>query len=235
MIIELCIHCWNYQRRLNWMLSSLNQQVGDKPDLLINIAYSPNNGNPSTESVIDFFRKKGLKIKETVLNETQMCNRAIGRNLQVRNTSADYLLFADSDHVYSQDFFADLKKTLTYDLQDCNLVMGADRISLDIEFCQNYFKNDMRTYPCEVDFVEYLVQKWPVKRTGGRHVCAGNFQLAKVEAIRAKGGVYCFQEKDLWRATKGDRQFRIGMGGRLGIETKKQYHLNHNRDLGVQR
>jgi len=92
----------------------------------------------------------------------------------------------------------------------------------------------MRTYPTEVDFVEYLVQKWPVKRIGGRHVCAGNFQLAKTSAIK-RLGCYCHESKDMWRTTKGDRQFRIGMGGRLGIVTKKQYHLNHNRELGVQR
>ena len=56
--IEIAIQCYNFQQRLIWMLSSILQQIGDQPNLIISIAYLPNNGNPTTESIINFFKKQ---------------------------------------------------------------------------------------------------------------------------------------------------------------------------------
>ena len=42
-------------------------------------------------------------------------------------------------------------------------------------------------------------------------------------------GKYTGKEGDYWRATKSDRAFRCRMGGRLPIQVKPQFHLNHDR------
>lgn len=228
--IEICIHCYNYQHRLCWMLSSLLEQQGFVPDIIVNISYAPNNGNPTTEEVCQFFRDKGLKITETLLTEEEAPNRAIARNKQVAATKADWILFVDSDMVYDPHLFEDLQKQLRGDLRTETKVMGGDRFSLDIPFCIKEFEEDTRKYPCVVHEVAKLVKKWPLKWITGKNTVAGNFQLANVKAIQIIGdGLYTGRTGDVWRATKSDRAFRCRMGGRKGIDIKPQYHLNHDR------
>jgi len=227
--IELCIHCFRYQRRLSWMLSSILQQKGDLPNLIINISYGNNDGTPTTEEVCTFFEKEGLKIKRTHLLDKDTGNRAIGRNIQTKETQADYLLFLDADMIFDIDFFEDLQLQLRGDLKDIKLVMGADRISLKENHCIPIFANDTEPYPRIIKDVANVVSTWPVKWVTGKMVCPGNFQLASVQAIKEKGGVYTHRAKDYWRLTRADRFFRCLMGGRVPINVKKQWHLNHDR------
>ena len=227
--IEVCMHCYNYQKRLCWMLSSLLQEKGDKPNIVANVSYTPNNGNPTTESVIKLFREKGLVIKETILTKEQIHNRAIARNIQIKESQADWILFADCDMVYDSLFFSDLQKQLQNDLRNETRVMGADRLSLSIPFCIKYFEEDKREYPCEIENVADITSKWPVWRTCGGGTAPGNFQLAKMSIVRARGSRYSFRQRDRWRRTASDRHFRLVMKGRVQIKTKPQYHLNHDR------
>lgn len=229
MKLDICIHCHRYQRRLCWMLSSILQQKGDIPEITVRISHSENDGEPTTREVCDFFRSNGLKIEESILTDDQVKNRAIGRNIQVSETKADWILFVDSDMVYDPLFFEDLKKQLSENLKDEKKVMGADRVSLDIPFCIKYFEEDERKYPCIVPDVASITEKWPIKWVTGGKTAPGNFQLANVPAIMDKGGKYTGREGDVWRRTKSDRAFRCRMGGRVRIRTKKQYHLNHDR------
>lgn len=230
MKLEICIHCHNYQKRLCWMLSSILQQEGDVPEILISISYLPNTGNPTTEEVISFFTKKGLKILSIPLKEGQEMNRAIPRNIRAKQSVADWILFADSDMAYSVDFFADIKsQLLTKQFINETRVIGADRHSLDINFCIKYFEENDIKYPSEIKNVHEIVSSWPVQWIHGSRIAAGNFQLAKVEAIKNKGGIYSGRQRDYWRRTKSDRQFRTHMGGRTSMKVKPQYHLNHDR------
>jgi len=229
--IEICIHTFRYQRRLCWMLSSLLQQKGDVPKFTINISHCTDDGKPTTEEVCKFFRDNGLNIVETIVTREEVSNRAIARNRQATATMADYILFVDSDMVYDPYFFDSLHKRLRTELRDIRLVMGADRHSLDDKFCIKYFEDDKETYPREIENVAEIATKWPVKWVCGRGTCPGNFQLAKVKVVKEKaGGLITGTPKDHWRLTKGDRAFRVRMGGRYAIEnTKPMYHLNHDR------
>ena len=236
MKLEVAIHCHNYQHRLSWMLSSILQQQGDKPDIVVSISYLPKSGDPNTEEVIKFFREKGLNIIAVELEDGQQQNRAIPRNIRAKETEADWILFADCDMVYDKLFFEDVKKQLESDrYKDETKVIGADRHSLDIPFCIKFFEEDKNQYPCEIENVSEVVSKWPVQWVHGRKIAAGNFQLARVEAIKEKGGIYSGRRRDYWRRTKSDRQFRTHMGGRVPMAVLPQYHLNHDRKLGVQR
>jgi len=228
--IEICIHTFHYQHRLCWMLSSILQQKGELPDIIISISHTEDDGTPTTKEVCDFFRDKGLNIKEIPMTEKESCNRSIGRNRQVADTQADWMVFVDSDMVYDPFFFEDLHKQLKEDLRAETKVMGADRISLDIPFCTKYFEEDKREYPCEIPDVASVVSEWPVKWVTGRRTVAGNFQVANVKAINEIAeGKYTGKTGDVWRATRSDRAFRCRMGGRRPMKAKPQYHLNHDR------
>lgn len=230
MKLEICIHCYNYQKRLCWMLSSILQQKGNIPELLVSISYLPNTGNPNTENVISFYKDKGLNIISVPLEAGQESNRSIPRNIRAKETIADWILFADCDLVYDPFFFEDLKSKLESDeFKDVKIVMGADRHSLDINFCVKYFEEDIRIYPCVIDNVSEIPEKWPKFYISGAKIAAGYFQLANVNAIKEKGGIYSRKKKDVWRATVSDRRFRIHMGGRMPIPVKPMYHLNHDR------
>jgi hypothetical protein len=212
------------------MLSSILQQKGDVPNIVVNISYSEGNGDPTTEEVCEFFKKEGLNIKQTVIPEKKVHNRAVARNQQVAETEAHWMLFADSDMVYDPYFFDDLQKQLKGRLKDVQKVMGADRVSLNIPFCIKHFENDKTKYPCVIKDVANITRKWPVKWVMGKRTCAGYFQLASVHAIKTKAkGKYVGRARDYWRGTRSDRGFRCRMGGRQPIDVKPQYHLNHDR------
>ncbi len=235
--LEICIHCFRNQRRLTWMLSSILQQKGEIPNIIVNISHTDNDGTPTTEEVCNFFRDKGLNIKETKVTEKEVSNRAFARNIQSTETTADWILFADSDMVYSEYFFDDLHKKLKTILKDIELVMGADRYSLNDQFCIEYFEKDKNVYPCIIENVGKIAAEFPVKRKCGSGIAPGNFQLISGKVLKGKcKGKITDRPGDHWRRTKGDRALRVRVGGRVGIVTKEQYHLNHDRgDSSIQR
>ena len=228
--MEINIHCHMYQHRLCWMLSSILQQQGDIPEIITSISFLPNHGNPTTESVIQFFREQGLKIIPVPINKGEEGNRAIARNLRAKNTQTDWMLYADSDMAYDTHFFEDLKKKIEVEpYKSEDKVIGADRHSMQIDFCVDYFKNDTRTYPCVVPNVADIVSKWPLWYIKGKGKAPGYFQLASVKAIKDKGGIYSEINIDKWRLCRTDRVFRDHMGGHVPIDLLPQYHLNHCR------
>jgi len=231
MTIELSIHCYNYQHRLNWLLCSILQQIGDLPDIYISVSYLPNTGNPTTEKVLDFFEEKGLNIIRVPLEKGQESDRSVSRNIRLRETKVDWMLFADCDLVYDKLFFDDLKKKLQIEpYSKAEVVMGADRYSLDIPFCIKYFEEDKREYPCIIENVADITSGWKVGKFGGGGIAAGYFQLVSMEVVRRKNVIYSGGKKDVWRRTRSDREFRVRMGGRMAIPVKPMYHLNHSRD-----
>ena len=222
------------------MLSSLIQQKqhGHRPDIVFDVGYVRNNGTPTTESVCAFFRDLGLQIKETVYEDmSEIQFRGLVRNRQLAGCDTEWILFADTDMVYDRDFFDDLGVKLEGELKDERRLISARRISLDKAFCKDYFnREDARAYPCFVGGTASLCSQWPIFQNS-RNVGAGYFQLVNVPYVKEKfGGVYVdpLKNKD-WSWEKmqkanSDRQFRRMIGGVKRIETKPQYHLNHERD-----
>lgn len=231
MKFEICIHCFNYQRRLDWMLSSILQQKGDVPDIIINISHIIDNGNPTTENLITFFRDKGLDIVSTVIDSDDSNNRSIARRKQLNDTEADWIIFADSDMVYSTLFFQELTNQVESEqFKNEEKCIGADRISLNIPFCIDFFSSDTNEYPIVIENVEDKVKSWPVYRVGGKTIAAGYFQLANVRLIRERNLEYPVKRYDGLRTYKADRAFRCVLGGRVGMDLPPQYHLNHSRE-----
>jgi hypothetical protein len=236
--IEIAVLCSLYQRRMNWMLSSIAQQKGNVPRLSFSVAYPVNEGSPKTEDVISLFRSAGVSIREQVYpGVTPLWERGIVRNRQLSETDCEWILFADCDMVYHESFFEDLGKQLEGDLKEEKRCITASRISLDKTFSREHFNShDTLAYPCMVENVGNIVSSWPVYQIS-RNVGAGYFQLANVENIRKNhGGVYVPPEHchdtaaGRFSMYRSDRQFRRMVGGIRRVATKPQYHLNHERD-----
>jgi hypothetical protein len=242
MNIEIAVSCTYFQKRLCWMASSLLQQDGNAPKLTFSVAYPKNNGNPTTEAVCAFFKGKGLDVKELVYpDERAIQFRGLVRNAQLAAPTADWVLFSDSDMVYSRGFFAALKERLEGDLANETRCISASRISLDKDYSKQFFNVDDRAvYPVLVEDPSAIVSKWPVFQIS-RNCGAGYFQLINVESVRRlHGGLYvdpsnCADkaEFDDIHKTRSDSQFRSRVGGLKRIELPPQWHLNHERDNEV--
>lgn len=239
--IDIVVSCAWFQKRLNWMMSSVLQQEGDIPDITFSVAYPKHNGDPTTEDVCKFFKDRGLKIRELIYEtESDMQRRGIVRNKQLQETDCEWILFADTDMLYSPLFFADLKQQLLTTLKDEKKVISASRISLAKDFSKNYFNHeDPHRYPCVVKNPCDIVRDWPIFQKS-RNVGAGYFQLANVAHVRQLGNLYVDPDRckdyptvDKFQKAKSDRQFRRRLGGITKIKTMPQYHLNHERDNEV--
>ena len=240
--IEIAVSCNLFQRRLCWMASSLLQQDGKVPNLTFSVAYPKNNGNPTTEKVCSFFKDNGINIKELVYpDERAMQFRGLVRNAQLAASTADWMLFSDSDMVYSRGFFAALEERLEGDLANETRCISASRISLDKEYSKKFFNEDDKTaYPTLIKDPAAQVANWPIFQIS-RNCGAGYFQLVNVESVRKlHGGLYVDPDKCADKAefddihkTNSDKQFRSRVGGIKRIELPPQWHLNHLRDNEV--
>lgn len=238
--IEIAVTCTWFQKRLCWMLSSILQQTGNVPDIIFNVAYPKNNGNPTTEDVCSFFRSKGLNIRELPYPDMETIQyRGLARNDQLKNSTCEWILFADTDMSYSPKFFENLSTQLQGELKDEKRVISASRISLDKEYCKKFFNEiDLLKYPCVVEKSGEL-QNWPIYQVS-KNCGAGYFQLVNRKNIMENfGGLYVDPEHCADRSWKhgqkarSDQQFRHRIGGVKKIKTLPQYHLNHERDNEV--
>jgi len=248
--IEICIVCYNYQRRLIMYLSSLVQQV-DPPEFIINIAYEKGNGNPDVETIVNFFEQKGLKFKLTpYTHEGDLQRRGQIRNLQVENSTEDWLLFADCDHIYHPTYFNGLKKYMD---DDCQNVIGCGRVYYsNMENTNRYFENlDSLYIESAYDTANSL---GIIKRSALHQGAHGGFQLVTRKMIMEKCNGFYGNPKYITREgkmgenrTRSDRRFRSNIDGgayksKIVTDLPLQIHLEHYRirdtdhfNMGMQR
>lgn len=244
--ITIAIQCEYFQKRLCCMLSSIYNQNGKNKNfhIVIDIAHSVNNGKPTTEEVIEYFRKLGMDIiSRSYENYDRYQYRGMVRSDQLAGCNTDYMLFSDCDMVYNPDLFQYLVDILCNDENYCNYdgIMTCGRYSQPNDTIKksNYFVNSLiDNNPL------YIENIWDISNNGlekvaRRNVGAGYWQLLNMDLCSHKG--YYVKDnrcKDRGWSGKGqkarsDRQFRR----RIGIQKKmsnwltfNQIHLNHNRD-----
>ena len=236
MQIELIVSVVSFQRRFCWELSSLLQQCGSVPDLSINVAYIPNEGNPTTERVCAYFKSLGLHIIENPLPRETMQFRGKVRNIQLTQSKSDWGCFIDADMCYDPYFFSDLAQQLSGQLKNETRCISASRVSLAKDFSKNFFNTcDGATlpYPCLISEPTEILKTWPLFKAQTANKGAGYFQLANIENLRKNHQGHYWQpnnRRDSEWGYRSDRQFRNMLGGICPITTKPQYHLNHERD-----
>ncbi len=236
-MIDLCIHCHNFQRRLDWLLSSILQQNDyDLSKLKINIAALRGNGNPTTEDLVDFFRHQGLNISILHFDDVDVfAKRGLVRNRQIDVTESEWLFFADADNVYHPDFFKELDVNLR---KVSRILTSVNKVHTDINSTNSLV--DSINYPTIVPSVFEYASSLEFIDKKNRKVAGGAMQIVMRSVINKNGnGMYVSKSRDHHMFKKGqraysDKHFR----NRLGIRTRFldlpfQIHLNHFRDKEV--
>jgi len=227
------------------MLSSLlAQKKQSRYELIVDIAHFSDNGNPSTENVINFFSDKGLKIYNRLYNDYDRFKyRGLTRNDQIASCSTDFMLFADTDMVYHNRFFYRMMELITTDEQykNYNGIMTCGRWSQDnskIELTNEFVDSLIQNDPVYVDNI-WVITDQKLEKIGRGNVGAGFFQL--INTSTCKHDKYYVEEdncKDYdWeekgQKAKSDQQFkrRIGLKKKMpSWFSEAQIHLNHKRD-----
>lgn len=214
-------------------LSSLVQQV-DPPEFIINVAYVKGNGDPDVETIVKFYEQKGLKFKMTPYDPKDQ-RRGVIRNLQVKNSTEDWLLFVDADSVYHPNCFNGLTKHMDPELQN---VIGCTRFKVtDTEKTNQYFDNLESMYiESAYNVAESLDIISQSRMRAGAH---GGFQLVTKKTIMEKtGGIYVKKisaDDPMGEGQyRSDIKFRYSIDGGVGqskmIEIKPlQITLSHYR------
>lgn len=235
MKITVAIQSFLFERRLCWLLSSVLQQQGDIPEIIVDVAYVLNSGKPRTKEVIGFFRRQGLNIVTHPYKEMEdIMYRGQTRNHQVQDTDSDWIVFIDSDMVYSPTFFAEMKRLLEGEFKDNPRCLISRRRSTYLEETEKLVAQ--YEYPCVIPSAFDTISKLDSKVKS--NVGAGYFHLANVELLRKNfQGLYCNPNKKRDRSwitgapkARSDMVFRRKLG-REKIPLPIQYHAQHTRGM----
>ena len=243
MKIEIMIQCYNFQRRLCWMLSSILQQEHGEyfPDIAVNVAAVRGNGEPSVKQVHErlepSLKAYGIQMKVTYyagINRYQY--RGLTRNDQWEQSDADWALFADTDMVYPPNFFNEAGRLLSTEYKDNPHCLVSQRFSTELAPTEQLVDDTGRwNYPCIIPGVWDRISVLPgnLKTNSG----AGYCQIANIPLLRKNfNGLY--QNPDArvdwswekkYQKAKSDMHFRRRLG-RERIPLPVQYHVQHRRD-----
>ena len=226
MKIEIVLSCLKFQCRLCWMLSSLMQQT--TKNFSVTIVTIPNDGEPSTEEVVKCF--SNIDIKILYVNEKYASKRGIHRDLALRKSLSQWLLFTDSDVVFSPTFIEECNKYCIE--KNSAFLFHCIRNSTYIEETDEIISSFI--YPCVVSDVYDVVKTLKNKKMSCR--CAGYCHLVNREFLNSRmGGVYFGNKRrDNFWAFSSDVKFKkrfLSVGGKIVImQNLFLYHLNHLRN-----
>ncbi len=233
--VELMYYMHNFQRRLCWALSSICQQVGEIPEIVVNIASLPKNGNPCTEDVVDFYRGKGLQIKHTIFREDERDLFARVSNVktrQITESSCEWLFKPDADHVFSPNFFKEFLQSLI-EHQNCPRCMGSrERITTELNATNSVINSTKELYIENVYDKALAIPRRPQQKFPR----IGNHIAFRKETFMAKcNGTYALRHYDSHLFRKGmhsrsDSYFRVRMGQTVLMYWPAYIHLEHIRD-----
>ena len=242
MKIHFAVQTHNFQQRLRWQLSSILQQIGDVPDITVDVAYLPNNGKPyTTEEILQTFQREGLAVVHTkYLTEKSFGYRGLVRNRQIKNAiecEAEWMFFADCDHLYPPTFFIELASYLRMTLAT-NCIASIAKKHTEVAATEKKILGMEDENVVVIPFAFANAASIPMIEKSNKNVAAGCMQVVSLKAIVEKNsGLYI--SPDLCRDShmirqgqraKSDIQFRRAMGGTTRILLPKQIHLNHRRD-----
>jgi hypothetical protein len=241
MKILVAIQCHFFQKRLCWMLSSILEQIPrkrglDLPEIAVDIAFMRNNGNPTTENVIEYFSKLGLKINSTIYDKDEYETfqlRGITRNFQTINNNVDWILYADSDMVYPTTFFSELGGKIRKEIKGGQLCYYSQRQSTYLEETEKIINE----YNYPIFIKESFDKANKLQSILKPNLGAGYCQIVNLKMLQQKyNGVYVDPENcndwkwtEKYQKAKSDIQFRQKLGGQA-INLPVQIHLQHNRD-----
>jgi hypothetical protein len=243
--VDIAVQCDNFQIRLCWMLSSClpatnPNALGNIPeglDLGFDIAYIKGKGNPTVPEVYEVFKDK-IRINLTEYpDHEEFQYRGWVRNRQLEQTKADWIIFADSDMCYPENFFTELYRLLQTDKYKENPhCLYSARFSTTLEETEALL--NQYQYPCIIDKPWDKISILPGELKS--NIGAGYFQMANVKLLRERpDNYYCPPGQKIdqpwikYAKAKSDQHFRRRLG-RESIPLPVQRHLQHVRDHEAQ-
>jgi hypothetical protein len=237
MSIAFCIQCHNFQWRMCWQLSSILQQVGNIPEIRIDIASMNLNGKPNcTEDIISDFRKAGLLITHRIYednNRDRFAKRGLVRNDQLNDIEEDWIFFADCDNVYPTNFFENLWSHIK-DNKTRKILTSITKNHT----CPNKTQDILAQNNDKIIIKDAFLNADKIKtiRKHNKWVAAGCMQVVNTKVAKELGHYVnekrC-KDKHLFnnrQGAKSDIQFRRSLGGSEFLQLDYQIHLNHKRD-----
>jgi len=222
------------------MLSSLSAQTC--PDLVhVDVAFMPNNGNPTTESVIELFKDK-ISLSQSLFDDYSIFQRrGLVRNHQLLGCKTEWLLFSDCDMVYHPEYLARLKAELSANHANASYLISSGRLSNPKEVATRLVDTAVGIEPIIIKDAFKQAQQLPNKRK--RNAGGGFSQLINVK-FAPHGSYYVDPEQNRdwtwdnrYQKARSDVQFRKRIGRIAGPRQRLPkwfsfglIHLNHNRD-----
>ena len=233
MTFELCTLCYNYQRRWIWQLSSLVQQNYIPEDICISVGAIGDNGKPSTNEVIENFQ--GLHIK--LIDYKSFDNfpvRGYIRDEQIKQSSADWLIFIDPDHILHPDFFKDVEAGIKKYGHLQRVFSIYEKVTTHKVVTQYMIDNQSDIYIKDAYRESLNIRK--AEQQIQRRVAGGCLQIVNRKSIlELNDGKYTVEGKSRDRhlfkqKTPDDARFRRVLGGSCFFKgSNPLVHLNHYR------
>lgn len=238
MTFTIAIQSHNFNHRLCWMLSSLISQT-QHPRLFIKIdlSYLENSG---VEQICKYFASAIPITQRRYYKIEDLQYRGYTRTQAILDCDTQWLLFADSDHVYHPEWFLKLRSFIRRKgMLNYAGIMTAGRVSCLADTANTLIAK--YNYPSfiESSFEQIFKVSERFKR-GSKG--AGHTQLINIDYCDHDGYYVADGEsKDRsWtksvQKAKSDVQFRRRIGQVRKIPkwfSRNQYHLNHARDNEV--
>jgi hypothetical protein len=226
MKIDYCILCYKFQRRLSWCLSSILEQIGNIPNIIINIGYVKNDGDPQTENVINVFKNKLHIIEKKYDSVDDILHRGNVRNDLLHISDSEWVFWADCDHIYQNNFFAELKDHLDkFSNIESTVLYSYNKNTTDIKSTDETLSeskiliNDAFNLADKIPKIECRVNK----KAGGA------MQVIRREQLK---GFYIKEDKSKANMMRfsSDIKFRWRFKNIIPLDLPYMIHLNHNRN-----
>jgi hypothetical protein len=235
--IDLCFHVFKFQKRLKWVLSSLNQQI-DNP-FTMNIKISVHKSDEYQHLINEYKTHfKNLNITVVEYNDDSFGIRGKTRTDLIKICESEWILFLDADNVFHPLFFNKLHNVLSHiDDSAKTKIISVPRLTMDAKAAYKLISKMDKTVEIESVYDKASNEKTWLSYNG-RISGAGYFQLVHVPTMNNMGiksyvdGVYdtTIFNKEVKYATKSDIVFRSKFAGVYGIKTLPLLvHLNHYR------
>lgn len=229
----------NFELRHSWQVASILQQRSFDADLFLDVAVVAGVDNDLRVSP---FRSGRTKLDYHETPRETFARRGLTRNQQLvraRRAGADWIFFADADHLYHPEFFRRLAEWLRENPAEKRVVSGLKKITTRLRPTDRLMLQCRDEWPHPRAFGRAAAL--PTRNKPQRHVAGGAMQVASLAVIGSKKkfpGLYvpedCRADRHLFRKyqrARSDLVFRRSMAGSLMLaDLPAQLHLEHRRD-----
>lgn len=236
-MIELCTYVYKFQKRYSWVLSSLVQQTFKNFTVTTDI-YDQDPFKNLTDDIKRIYSPH-LTMKFNEYNQQQIQYRGYTRTQNIKNTTAEWILFLDADDVFHPTFFEQLDSKLkTLSDSDKQKLISIPRFTMGVDDGYKLVNSVSYNDIISDAFNRCFVVKSKKLSNFGHVAGAGYFQLIHMPSLRAKGinsyvdGNYDnpMLNTSIKSKMRSDVVFRQKVGGKVAIKDLPPIiHIQHRR------